>query len=203
MPNGVEDRDADCWEALLAVADLAGGSWANAARVTAVTLVTASKRRPPSIGVLLLRDVKKVFDDKGADRLPTEDILSSLNKIPESPWPSIRKGEPIDDRGLALRLRKYGIGSKALRDGEIVFKGYSRAQFTDAWKRYVDGLIDDEQDQQDDECAYQETVTSVTARTGQLFATDVTDVTASGQPHPERNGYEWHGAGVNPYEEYR
>jgi hypothetical protein len=27
MPAGVEDRNADCWEALLAVADIAGGTW--------------------------------------------------------------------------------------------------------------------------------------------------------------------------------
>ena len=29
MPDGIEDRDADVWEALLAVADLAGGDWPN------------------------------------------------------------------------------------------------------------------------------------------------------------------------------
>ena len=45
MPPGVEDRDADVWEALLAVADLAGGHWPESARATAVTLVTASKAR--------------------------------------------------------------------------------------------------------------------------------------------------------------
>ena len=27
MPAGIEDRNADVWEALLAVADLAGGDW--------------------------------------------------------------------------------------------------------------------------------------------------------------------------------
>ena len=186
MPYGVEDRDADCWEALLAVADLAGDRWAKAARVTAVTLVRAAKRRPPSIGVLLLRDIKKVFDRSHADKLPTEEITNGLAKIPESPWSTIRKGEPIDDRGLALRLGKYGIGSKALRDGADVFKGYSRAQFADAWKRYVDSLVDDDEPI-DDGCGYQGAVTSVTADTPgaepDLFATAVTDVTDSGQPN--------------------
>jgi len=182
MPDGVEDRDADVWEALLAVADLAGDEWAKKARVTAVTLVTASKRRPPSIGVLLLRDIKKVFDNQ--DKLPTDDIINGLVEIPESPWGTIRKGEPIDDRGLATRLRKYGITSKALRDGESVFKGYARAQFMDSWKRYVDNLIDDD----DDGCADGESVTSVTPVTEpDLFVTDVTGVTASRQPHCATN----------------
>jgi hypothetical protein len=38
MPAGIEDRAADVWEALLAVADLAGGHWPKSARVTAVTV---------------------------------------------------------------------------------------------------------------------------------------------------------------------
>ncbi len=32
MPNGIDDRDADIWEALIAVADLAGGQWPEEAR---------------------------------------------------------------------------------------------------------------------------------------------------------------------------
>jgi hypothetical protein len=39
MPAGVEDRAADCWEALLVVADLAGGEWPRLAREAAVALV--------------------------------------------------------------------------------------------------------------------------------------------------------------------
>ena len=56
MPAGVDDRDADVWEALLAVADLVGGHWPQTARVTAVTVVTASREaKPNSLGVMLLR----------------------------------------------------------------------------------------------------------------------------------------------------
>ena len=32
MPNGIRDRDADVWEALLAVADVAGRNWPERAR---------------------------------------------------------------------------------------------------------------------------------------------------------------------------
>jgi hypothetical protein len=188
MPDGVEDRDADVWEALLAVADLAGGHWPKTARDAAAALVTASRRRPPSIGVLLLRDIKKVFDTyRGSDKLVTEDIIRGLVGMDEAPWATIRKGEPIDPRGLSSRLRKYGISSKPQRAGGQVFKGYSRAQFEDAWKRYVDDLIDD-----DDDDAPVEGSSSVTAVTPDgepdLLATDVTDVTDSkgprGEPQP-------------------
>ena len=40
MPAEVKDRDADVWEALLVVADVAGGDWPKRARVAAVALVT-------------------------------------------------------------------------------------------------------------------------------------------------------------------
>jgi hypothetical protein len=141
IPEEIQDRDADVWEALLAVADLAGERWATSAREAAVTLVTASRERKPSLGVVLLADVRKVFDGCADDKLPTEEILSALNKIDEAPWATIRRGEPMDSRSLANRLGKYGIGSKPQRDGERVFKGYARAQFEDAWKRYVPDSI--------------------------------------------------------------
>jgi hypothetical protein len=163
IPPEVTDRDADVWEALLAVADLAGGDWPKTAREAAVTLVTASRQRPPSLGVLLLRDIRTAFEAVGEDKLRAEQILSELNRMEESPWRSIRKGEPLDPRGLSVRLAKYGIGSKPLRLGVDVVKGYARSQFEDAWKRYVPA-----------EVAGSQSVTAVTAGTG---LTDVTDVT--------------------------
>src|SRR5262249_15747210 len=39
MPTGVEDRAADCWEPLLAIADATGGHWPDIARKAAVELV--------------------------------------------------------------------------------------------------------------------------------------------------------------------
>lgn len=136
IPEQVTDRDADVWEALLAVADLAGGRWPELARGAAVALVAASKDRAPSIGVLLLRDVREVFTKAAADQLTTEHLLSELNKMDESPWPTIRRGEPLDGRGLSQRLSKYGIGSK-LHAGERGLRGYTKAQFVDAWSRYL------------------------------------------------------------------
>lgn len=134
IPPEVTDRDADVWEALLAVADLAGGHWPEIARGAAVALVAASRQRTPSVGVLLLRDIRTVF--KTETELTTEHLLSELNRLEESPWSTIRKGEPLDGRGLSQRLGKYGISSK-LHVGERGLRGYSKAQFADAWSRYV------------------------------------------------------------------
>jgi hypothetical protein len=177
MPAGVEDRDADVWEALLAVADLAGGHWPESARATAVTLVNASKGTTPSLGVLLLRDLRTVFmfQSLHRDKLPTADIVGALIEMDESPWAVIRKGKPIDARGLSQRLRKYGIGPETQRDGADVFKGYSRGQFLDAWSRY----LTDEPPHPGPDSA----VTSVTELQAEVSAdesvTGVTDVTDS------------------------
>ena len=140
MPLGVDDRNADVWEALLAVADLAGGHWSKTARVAAVTAVTASRSAVPSLGVLLLRDIRDVFNKLEICNCVTDRLITELKGIEESPWAVIRKGEPLNASGLARRLSKYGIGPKAIRDGNEVFKGYARTQFEDAWLRYVNPL---------------------------------------------------------------
>ena len=51
LPAGVEDRDADVWESIIAVADTAGGDWPERARAAAVALVAVGKEAEPSLGV--------------------------------------------------------------------------------------------------------------------------------------------------------
>jgi hypothetical protein len=134
MPDGVEDRDADVWEPLLVVADAAGGTWPQRARAAAVALVTEARRETPSLGVRLLADLKLVF--AGHERLSTTAILDALVALDESPWGDLR-GKPLDARGLANRLRPYGVGRATFRVGTATFKGYQRADLADAWDRYV------------------------------------------------------------------
>ncbi len=136
MPTGVEDRDADVWEPLLAVADAAGGAWPERSRVAAVTLVTQARDRSPSLGVLLLADLRNVFTTAGTDKLATEVILERLHQLEESPWADLR-GKPLDARGLARRLSKYAVTPKVVRIGEDTARGYDAADLGDAWSRYL------------------------------------------------------------------
>jgi Protein of unknown function (DUF3631) len=126
MPPGIEDRAADCWEPLLAIADAAGGHWPEMARLAAVTLVAAAKEANPSLGIRLLEDLRQVF---GEDKeLPTERLLAKLHDLPESLWKDL-KGRPLDDRGLAARLRKYEIKPKVLAGFNL--RGYRREDLAD------------------------------------------------------------------------
>ena len=136
MPLGVADRDADVWEAPLAIADAAGGEWPARARAAAVALVAESKASSPSLGIRLLADIRTVFGDR--DRMTTEDLLAALISLDEAPWSEIAKGHPLNALGLSNRLKTYGISSKTIRlDETTTKKGYKREDFTDAWERYL------------------------------------------------------------------
>jgi hypothetical protein len=127
------------WEALIAVADVAGGIWPERARAAAVALVTEGKESSPSLGVRLLADMRNVFGD--AEKLATDTILKKLHQIDEAPWGHMR-GKPLTDIQLARHLKGYGIKPKLVRIGVDVFRGYTREEFHDAWMRYLPGLAD-------------------------------------------------------------
>jgi hypothetical protein len=133
MPSGIEDRDADVWEDLLAIAAAASDGWLKKARAAAVALVASARQSEPSLNVRLLTDIKTVFGANGNTAfLPTEMLLHQLRSLPEAPWGDL-KGKPLDAFGLARRLRQYEIRSKVGRVGDSTPHGYERASFVDAW----------------------------------------------------------------------
>jgi hypothetical protein len=136
MPAGIEDRDADVWEPLLAIADSAAGVWPDRAREAAKGLVGAARDAEPSLGLRLLADLRIIFNTSDKAALPTSVILQRLVDLPESPWGDLH-GRAINDRTLAKKLRQYGIKSKDIFVQERALKGYSRDDIHDAWTRYL------------------------------------------------------------------
>lgn len=134
LPGGIEDRTADCWEPLLAIADMAGGEWPTKARAAAVALTRSAVEDNTSRGVLLLEHVREAFG--GETHIATAVLLDRLRDRDELPWKDI-KGKPLDSRGMAVRLKGYGIKSKTVRIGDSTPKRYDAADFADAWKRYL------------------------------------------------------------------
>ena len=134
LPSEINDRDADVWEPLIAVADRVGGVWPETARKAGVALVAAGKEKEPSLGIRLLADLRTIFED--FNEMSSKMILSRLIEIEESPWGDIR-GRQLDERGLAKRLKAYGIKSKTVRIGDATPRGYTRADLFDAWTRYL------------------------------------------------------------------
>jgi len=132
----LEDRAADTWEPLIAVADLAGADWPALARSAAVIL-THDRDQAASVSdrIRLLADCRAAFGT--ADALPTTTLISRLRSDPESPWSDHGPGG-ITAMKLAELLREYDIRSANIRFGEPIgqAKGYHRADFADAWARY-------------------------------------------------------------------
>jgi hypothetical protein len=172
MPKGIEDRDADCWESLIAIADSIGGDWPKRVRVAAVALVAASQEAEASLGIRLLTDLKTIFT---AEAMFTVNILAALKAMEDSPWQEVG----LNGRGLAQHLRQYGVKkSSAVRSGDNVGKGYYRRDMLDAWARYV---VTDSDPEDPPSLSSGKTVTRVTRVTNPDFAgVNVTDVTDRG-----------------------
>jgi hypothetical protein len=130
----VTDRDADCWEALLAIVDIAGGDWPERARAAAVPLVKLGKEVESSLNLRLLADLRTIFGE--ANAMFTKVILERLRAMDEAPWSDL-KGKEIDANRLAQTLKEYGVHSRAVRVGDDVAKGYTRDDLWDVWRRYL------------------------------------------------------------------
>jgi len=137
MPDGVTDRAAECWEPLLALADAAGGDWPDRARKAALHFVQGGKDEAISPGVELLEHIREAFGHDEA--LWTETLLQRLHERDESPWKDIR-GKPLDDRGLAKRLKGFGVRSCDVKLQGTNKKGYRAEHLADAWHRYLPDL---------------------------------------------------------------
>lgn len=136
LPDVLPDRAADVWEPLLAIADLAGGSWPTRARRAAQELSAGSDGEDSSIGVQILADIRTLFEH--TDRFPSAVLVARLNELDESPWGEWQQGRGLTQNRLARLLRGFDIRSRSIRlpDGSTP-KGYLQTQFVDAFSRYL------------------------------------------------------------------
>ncbi|GAA2134553.1 DUF3631 domain-containing protein [Actinomadura napierensis] len=132
----VEDRAADNWEPLIAVADAAGGDWPHRARNACIALTQAADT-DTSAGVRLLADLRTVFADADhPEGLHGAVILERLHAMEEAPWADWY-GQPLNARNLAKLLKPYGVTSTDVKVGGKGLKGYRREHLADAWSRYL------------------------------------------------------------------
>lgn len=142
MPGEVTDRDADVWEAMLLIADLAGHEWPVVARKAAVEFVTRRKNSSSgSLGALLLKDLRTLFIEIGQKRVASRVLVDGLLEMEESPWGKVVKGQPLDVNELARRLAPYDVRPTTVKTKEdekdVTAKGYKIEDFEDAWSRYL------------------------------------------------------------------
>jgi len=126
IPATLNDRCADIWEPLFALADLAGGDWPQRARQAAMGLARRAAEDNPVSS--LLSDISGVFQTLNVDRLHSHVLVMELNKLQDRPW-AVRNGVEANARWLSNKLRPHGVRPKLLRIGKSVGKGYTRADF--------------------------------------------------------------------------
>jgi hypothetical protein len=133
----LEDRAADTWEPLIAVADLAAGNWPERARRAAQALNAAREGDTEfSDRLRLLIDCRTVFGS--FDAMPSTVLLDRLKALPEAPWGDYNGGAGLTAMKLGVLLKEYEINSRTIRFPPPVgqVKGFHRGAFIDAWERY-------------------------------------------------------------------
>jgi hypothetical protein len=131
----LQNRVADNWRPLFALADLARGELPSQVRAAAAAAIAAHDDQ--SIRTQLLVDIKAAFDGKDTDRLSSEQLVEHLVSLDDRPWAEWR-GRPLTKSKLARLLTPFGILSGTIRLGEgHTAKGYYRHVFDDAFGRYL------------------------------------------------------------------
>jgi putative DNA primase/helicase len=133
IPEGLNDRAADNWRILLAVAHVAGGDWSEIA--SHVALATGGKEDPSELAALL-HDIHDIFDERRVDRLTSVELCAALSGLDHRPWGEMNKGGRITPIQLADKLEPLDIRPKVRRIGGKTPRGYERSQFADAFARY-------------------------------------------------------------------
>jgi hypothetical protein len=143
MPAGTHNRLADNWRPLISIADSLG--WGEQAR-EAMTIF-AREFQDADARILLLIDIRGVFDTRATDRLPSTVLLDALYALDDSDWTEFRgiRGDQPPHRlkagELAGMLRDFGIRPRSIWPLKRTatsksLKGYRRQQFEEVWRVY-------------------------------------------------------------------
>jgi hypothetical protein len=154
MPDGVRDRPAEVWEALLSIADAAGGSWPDRAREACKYCVLDTEPEALSLGARLLRDIREIVADRQG--MFSSELVAALiapkGDGEGSDWADMW-GKALDQRRLAKELKRYGVAPREFRNsGGQKGRGYridGPDGLAQAWDRYLPPSERDIRDKRD------------------------------------------------------
>jgi putative DNA primase/helicase len=108
MPDGLNDRAADAWEPLVAIADLSGGDWPTRARAAALALSgnNAGAANDDDIDTMLFADIRETFAGMSVDRLSSENLTNCLTALEGRPWAEWKHGKPLTKYQLSRQQKK-------------------------------------------------------------------------------------------------
>jgi putative DNA primase/helicase len=138
VPEELNDRAADNWRPLFAIADRAGGAWPEKARAAAKALVGADDGRAADVRVHLLADIRSVFDARDSDRIASTELATALASMEDRSWAEWgRARKPITPTGMARLLSPFNVKPGQMKVGGEKVRGYVQADFSDAFAHYL------------------------------------------------------------------
>jgi len=132
VPEGLNDRAADNWRVLVAVAEALGGDWPELGRQAARTLELGADPDDDDIAVRLLADIREVFGQKRADFLSSSELTAALLGLADRPWCELGP-RGLTAHRLARMLRRFGIRPIKTEGSN----GYRLDSFAEAFGRYL------------------------------------------------------------------
>lgn len=135
IPAGIHGHTRDDWRPLLAVAEVVGGAWPEAARNAAE--YHAVPFRKSTLVRMLLADLQTVYANVRHDFVSTDQLVSALSNMDERPWRKYAGAGCIRKVTVAAILRPLGIQPRLVKTGRTVEVGYLESDFREAFKRYV------------------------------------------------------------------
>ncbi len=136
LPAAAYNRVADNWRPLFAVTEVAGGDWPQGA-VSAFAKLALNHDDEDSIATMMLADIRELLNEIDSERIFSRVLVESLCAMTDRPWLESNRGRPINERWLAFNLRGFGVRPKTLRIDDERAKGYERADFVEAFDRYL------------------------------------------------------------------
>lgn len=141
VPEELDDRSADNWRPLLAIAERVGGMWTKRAQSAARMLSGGEQGRETEAAIELLRDIHAVFCNEDQTRIRSRTLAEKLGELEARPWATWSNGKSITQNALAQLLRPFDIRPRGLwfgtgKESGSNYRGYERADFQDAFLRY-------------------------------------------------------------------
>jgi putative DNA primase/helicase len=136
MPDELNDRATDAWEILFAIAQQVGDPWPAYTHQAALALTAGAE--DTSRSVVLLRDLRELFDERGVDTLFSSEIVKTLREREDRSYDRFKDRRPLTVSALADVLGGYRVPTnKDVRRGTEKRKGYKRDWLEDAFERYL------------------------------------------------------------------
>ena len=135
IANIGNDRAADNWVLLTAIAKLLGSEFLKKAEISMRKLIVIDDEE--CISVKLLCDIKSIFETMNISEIHSDILVSKLIALADSFWAEYKNNAPITKNGLAKILRSFGIKSKQLWINEQNKNGYKLIDFQDVFIRYI------------------------------------------------------------------